>query len=252
MIEGERWKTLEELDEWLETPMLLLSLVWLGIVVVELTGGDNDLLTGLGTAIWIAFLVEFAVRLWLAPAKVLFLKKNWLTVIALMLPALRVFRAVAMLRAARVLRGVRLFRVVGTVNRGMNALRKALRRRGFGYVLALTLLVLFVGAAGMLSFEPSGEVEGGFASYGEAIWWTGMLIASIGTDFWPTTAEGRLLSSLLAVYGLAVFGYITAAFATFFVGRDAEAPEGELAGASDVALLRAEIVQLREALARAV
>lgn len=134
------------------------------------------------------------------------------------------FRAFAVLRAARLLRGVRLVRIVSTANRSMNALRATLRRRQFGYVAALTLLVLLLGAAGMLSFEPANEVEGGFTSYGHALWWTGMLIASLGTDFWPVSTEGRILSALLPLYGLAVFGYITVTFASLFIGRDATTP----------------------------
>ena len=243
-----RWKTLEQLDEWLKTPMLLLSLAWLAIVLLELTGRTSPFLIWVGTGIWILFLIEFAIRFALAPEKLPFLKKNWLTVIALVVPALRLFRAFAILRAARVLRGVRLVRVVGTLNRGMNALRRTLKRRGFGYVLALTLLVLFVGAAGMLSFEPADQVDGGFTSYGDALWWTGMLIASIGSDFWPESAEGRVLSAMLSVYGLAVFGYITAAFASFFVGRDAASAEGEVAGSLEIAALRREISKLEATL----
>ena len=72
-----------------------------------------------------------------------------------------------------------------------------------------------------------------------------MLIASLGTDFWPATIEGRVLSALLALYGLAVFGYITAAFASFFIGRDAEEPAGPVAGAGDLSALRDEIAALR-------
>ena len=248
---SERWAALKELDEWLRGPMLLLSFVWLVLVVVELVHGTTQLLETFGTAIWIAFIAEFALRFSLAPAKRVFLRENWLTVIALAVPALRLLRGFALLRAARALRGLRLVRVVGTANRGMNALRRTLRRRQFGYVLGLTLLVLVLGAAAMLSFEPEGEVEGGFTSYGHALWWTGMLIASIGTEFWPATAEGRVLSALLSLYGLAVFGYVTGAFASFFVGRDAEAPEGEVAGAAELAELRREIRLLRETLASA-
>jgi voltage-gated potassium channel len=245
---NERLETLQRLDDWLRTPMLILSLFWLVIVLVELTSGTSDLVATLGTVIWVIFIAEFAVRFTLAPEKVPFLKSNWLTVIALVVPALRLFRAFAVLRAARLLRGVRLVRIVGTANRSMNALRGALRRRRFGYVAGLTLLILALGAAGMLNFEPAEEVDGGFTSYGHALWWTGMLIASLGTDFWPVTTEGRVLSALLALYGLAVFGYITAAFASFFVGRDAEEPAGPMAGASDLAGLRNEIAALRVAL----
>jgi voltage-gated potassium channel len=229
--------------------MLLLSFAWLLIVVLELTAGTSGLLETLGTAIWILFILEFLLRFHLAPAKGAFLKRNWLTVVSLIVPALRLFRAFAVLRAARALRGIRLVRIVGTANRSMNALRKTLKRRQFGYVAGLTLLVLALGAAGMQSFEPAGEVEGGFTSYFHALWWTGMLVASIGTDFWPSTTEGRILSSLLAVYGLAVFGYITATFASFFVGRDAEEADGPVAGSDEIAGLREEIRALRLAIA---
>ncbi|MDP8912149.1 MAG: ion transporter [Pseudomonadota bacterium] len=245
VVGTDRGRTLEELEDWLRTPMLLLSLLWLVIVVIELTSGASDLIATVGTVIWILFIAEFGLRLTLAPHKGAFIKSNWLTVIALVVPALRLFRAFAVLRAARLLRGVRLVRIVGTANRSMNALRATLKRRQFGYVAGLTLLVLALGAAGMLSFEPAHEVAGGFTSYGHALWWTGMLIASLGTDFWPVTTEGRLLSALLALYGLAVFGYITATFASFFIGRDAEEPEAAVAGASDLAGLRQEIAALR-------
>ena len=244
----ERWRTLRQLDEWLRTPMLLLSLAWLIIVVIELTTGSTRLLETVGTAIWIAFIAEFAIRFTLAPEKRPFLKRNWLTLIALIVPALRLFRALAVLRAARALRGLRLVRIVGTANRGMNALKATLRRRQFGYVGGLTVLVLALGAAGMLSFEPAGGVEGGFASYWDALWWTGMLLTTIGSQFWPTTNEGRILAVLLSIYGLAVFGYITAVLASFFVGRDAEEPEAPVAGADDMRRLRDEVAALREAL----
>ena len=241
----ERWRTLEQLDEWLRTPMLLLSLVWLIIVVVELTRGTSALLTTIGTAIWIVFIAEFAVRFALAPGKRTFLRHNWLTLIALIVPALRLFRAFAVLRAARALRGIRLVRIVGTANRSMNALKATLRRRQFGYVAGLTLLVLALGAAGMLSFEPAREVAGGFTSYWDALWWTGMLVSTMGSSFWPITTEGRILAFLLSVYGLAVFGYLTATFASFFIGRDAEDAGAPVAGAAELTALRREIQALR-------
>lgn len=240
----ERWRTLRQLDDWLRTPMLLLSLAWLVIVVIELTSGTGDLIAMIGTAIWILFILEFLLRFALAPEKIPFLRSNWLTVIALIVPALRLFRAFALFRAARALRGLRLVKIVGTANRSMNALRSTLKRRQFGYVAGLTLLVLLLGAAGMLNFEPEREVAGGFTSYGDALWWTGMLIASIGTDFWPASLEGRTLSALLALYGLAVFGYITATFASFFIGSDLR-PDKAPADESELAALRNEIRALR-------
>ena len=245
--QGERWATLERLDDWLQTPMLVLSAAWLGIVLIELLQGSSSLLETLGTAIWIIFILEFLLRFTLAPEKLPFLRRNWLTVIALVVPAFRLLRGIRILRAARALRGARLVRIVGTANRSMNALKATLARRRFGYVIGLTALVIALGAAGMLSFEPAAEVDGGFASYGDALWWTGMLVSTIGSAFWPVTTEGRILTFLLSLYGLAVFGYITASFASFFIGRDAEEASGPVAGSEELTALRREIAALREA-----
>ena len=244
-----RWKLLRDMDQWLTVPMALLSLAWLLIVVWELVSGSTELLTTVGTVIWIVFIAEFLIRFTLAPAKAPFLKSNWLTILALLVPALRLFRALTFLRAARALRGIRLVRIVGTANRSMNALRGALQRRGFGYVAGLTVLVIGLGAAGMLNFENAREVDGGLRDYGHALWWTGMLIASIGSDYWPVTTEGRLLAMLLALYGLAMFGYITATFASFFVGRDAEEARGPVAGGRDLETLLKEVRAMRAELA---
>jgi voltage-gated potassium channel len=156
VLETERWKALRGLERWLETPMLALAFVWLGLLIVELIWGLGPVLEGLGTLIWIVFILDTAVRLALAPHKTVYFKKNWLTVIALALPALRVLRAarfLRVLRMARAARGLRLVRVVSSLNRGMRALGASMRRRGFAYVATLTLLVTLTGAAGMYVFE---------------------------------------------------------------------------------------------------
>jgi voltage-gated potassium channel len=247
---SERLDALEQLEAWLRTPMLVLSFAWLAIVLAELAWGSSRLLEVFGTAIWAVFVLEFGVRFALAPEKLPFLRANWLTVLSLLAPALRMVRALRVLRAARGLRGLRLVRIVGTANRGMNALRASLGRRGLGYAVLLTALVALLGAGGMLAFEPASEVEGGFASYAEALWWTAMLLTTMGSEFWPRTGEGRVLCFLLSLYGFAVFGYITAAFASFFVGRDAADAGAEVAGARDLAALRDEVAALRGELLR--
>jgi len=245
----ERWSALRDLEEWLQTPMMVLSFVWLVLVAVELVWGTTHTLEVFGTAIWLAFIVEFAIRFALAPRKGSFLRRNWLTVIALIVPAFRLLRGLRFLRFARAARGFRLVRIVGTANRGMNALRASLSRRGLGYAVVLSVVIGLLGAAGMLAFEPASEVEGGFASYADALWWTGMLLTTMGSEYWPRSLEGRILCFLLSLYGFAVFGYITASFASFFVERDAASPEANTASSADLAALRAEIAALRADLA---
>ena len=245
-IDEERQGLLEQLEGWLETPLLILGLVWLILLIIELTGNLSTGLELLATAIWIVFIIDFAIKFTLAPVKVAYLKANWLTALSLLVPALRVFRifrVFRVLRAARAVRGVRLFRVLASLNRGMKSLGASFARRGFGYVVALSAIVVSAGAAGMLTFE--NEFDRGPQTYGDALWWTAMMITTIGSDYFPHSAEGRVLCFLLALYGFAVFGYVTATLATFFVGRDAANKESELAGSGDVRALRDEIELLR-------
>lgn len=250
LIDQERGQVLARLQDWLEKPMLVLSLLWLALFVVEMLWGLNPLLEGLGTVIWGVFLLEFVVGFTLAPHKLAYLRHNWLKAVALAAPALRLLRfarLVRLARAARLARGARLLRVVSSLNRGMRALGASMGRRGLGYVVAVTLLVLIAGAAGMYAFENS-EGQQPFAGYGDALWWTAMIMTTMGSSYWPTTAAGRILCVLLALYAFGVFGYVTASLATFFVGRDAEDAEAEIAGAQALADLREEIAGLRSEL----
>ena len=253
-IKAERESLLEQIEDWLETPMLILGFVWLALLIYEFIWNLSPALEVFGTLIWIIFILDFALKFTLAPLKIEYLKSNWLTAISLIVPALRVFRifrVFRLLRAARAVRGLRLVRFVTSLNRGMKSLGASFGRRGFGYVVVLSVIVVFAGAAGMLAFE--NEVPEGIHSYGEALWWTAMLLTSIGSDYFPKTVEGRILCFILALYGFAVFGYVTATLATFFVGRDAENKDSEIVGAEDIrklsdeiALLRREIKELRE------
>ena len=242
-LETERHALLEQVASGLERPMAVLGFVWLVLVVVELTVGLSPFLTAVNYTIWGLFVLQFLLEFALAPRKLAYLRRNWLTVLALVLPALRAVRLVRAVRLLRAARGARLVRVVSSANRGMRALGRVMGRRGLGYVVSLTLLVNLLGAAGIYAFER--DVAGGaITSFGVALWWTAMTLTTMGADYFPQSAEGRLLGLLLAIYGFAVFGYVTASIASLFVARDAETEEGELAGAQQIEALRAEVAVL--------
>ena len=250
-LKNERYELLRRLEDSLETPMLVLAFVWLALLVGELIWGESLMFEVLGTIIWVIFILDFAVAFVLAPHKIAYLKNNWLTALSLLVPALRLFRfsrVFRLFRLARMGRSLRLLRVVSSLNRSMRALGASLSRRGFGYVLALTVLVAFTGAAGMYAFENA--APDGLKSYGEALWWTTMVLTTMGSQYWPLTIEGRVLCVFLALYAFAVFGYVTATLATFFIGRDAEDDKAELAGARQLAALREEMIALREEIRR--
>lgn len=218
-----RLAALHDLEDLVEVPMIVLGLIWLVLLVVELAWGLTPALEVAVTTIWVIFLLDVALKLALAPSKAAYLRREWFTVVALLVPALRVLRFTRSLRVLAALRGARglhLVRVVSSLNRGFRGVGRAFERRGAGYVATLTGLVAFGGAAGMYAFERGGP--GGFEDYGSALWWTAMLLTTMGSESWPRTTEGRILCLLLSVYGFAMFGYVTAALASLFVARDRE------------------------------
>lgn len=236
----QRTSLLLRINRILEGPMVFLGFVWLILLLIELVKGLSPVLQLMSVGIWIIFILDFVLKFILAPHKITFLKKNWLTAISLVIPALRIVRFARIFRVARGLKSVRLVRVVASLNRGMKSLGATMKRRGLKYVVAITLIVIFGGAAGMYGFENAN----GLKSYGESLWWTTMLITSLGSEYWPQTAEGKALCLLLAIYGFCVFGYITATLASFFVGRDAEEPDAPVAGAREIQKLQKKIDEL--------
>jgi voltage-gated potassium channel len=249
--EAQRWQVLRDLEQWLERPIQWLGLLWLALLVVEYIWGLNPLLNTVVWLVWVLFVGEFLLRLALAPRKLRFLQSNWLTVISLAVPALRIFaalKAVRLLRLGQAMRSAQLVRVVGSINRSMNTLRAYLMRHQTGYIVALTALVVLVGSAGMWTLEGAHSIEGGFVDFGDAFWWTAMIMTTMGSAYWPQTFEGRVLAFLLSAYALSIFGYITAFLASYFIGRDASAPAGKPSVADELARLSAQIDALRREL----
>jgi voltage-gated potassium channel len=254
-LQRQRRGLLRSVSALLDGPMTMLAFVWVGLMIVEFTGGMSPLLEWLNFSIWGLFILHFLLEFWIAPNKVRYLRHNWLTALALLLPALRVLRVVRafrVLRLAKVGRGVRLVRWLTSLNRGMKATRSTLEQRGLWYVTMLTVLVNFAGAAGIFLFEnPAALKEAGLTldhsttgirSYGEAVWWTAMMVTTMGSDYFPKTSEGRLIAWLLALYGFAIFGYITATVASFIIQVD----EPQKTAAARTTQLQAISLQLAE------
>lgn len=103
--------------------MLVLALVWTALLIQELVAGLSAWQATLATAIWVAFVLELAARLALAPRRLRFLARNWLSVLALFAPALRIFR---ILRILRLLRAAPVASTL-TVVRGLGSGRRLVR-----------------------------------------------------------------------------------------------------------------------------
>ena len=91
-LSRERNKLLLSIEQISEAPIIFLGFVWLVLLIIELIYGLNESLQLFATCIWIIFMFDFVLKLNPAPKKILFFRNNLLTVISLIIPALRIFR----------------------------------------------------------------------------------------------------------------------------------------------------------------
>jgi len=253
VIKDERSALLHNLTKMTDKVMIALAFVWIGLMIGDFLGKLSPSLVILNNVIWAIFGIDFLVKFAIAPHKWLFLKTHWLLLISLILPAFRLLRILQVLNA---LRALSLVRILTSLNIGISQLTDAMGRRGLGWITIVTIIVLFGGAAGMYSLENVNQLSqqgysnvvklgGGFQSYSDAVWWTAMLMTTIGSQYWPVTTAGRALCFFLSMFSLGVFGYITAALASFFVDKEDKAVPVRAREAS-VQALREEVRALRE------
>jgi voltage-gated potassium channel len=233
----------------LELPMLLLSFVWFLVIITELVNGTNSILLSLGTVLWVLFVAYFCLRLAIVPQRWIFLKRNWLFVLAILVPVLRFFPFLQTFPLARALTatfGMQVIWMFASADQGLRSLRRTMGRRGTGYALTLTAVVILAGAAGMLHFESDSPDPQGIHDYPKALWWTAMQITNIGSGYRPVTVGGHVLCLGISIFAVAIFGYLTAVFAAFFIGRDAEDPKSEIPNQTSIQQLSVEVTLLRK------
>ncbi len=251
----ERTTLLATLDGMLETPMVILSFIMLGMFLAELSlplSSDwRRTINLIEWFIWTAFVLEFVLRLAIAPDKLTYLQQNWLMAIAVALPALRMFRVV---RAARAVRSLGALRVITVGNRSIRQLGHVLGRRKLQYVLAVVVVVTLLGAAGIFFLERS-MPGANIRTYGDALWWSAGTVTTVGSELYPVSAEGRVLAVVIMVFGVSVFGYIAGSLASLFIhvdqASDAEEQAATLPETGECsAKLLQEITELQEQVGR--
>jgi len=247
-INAPKYPMLLALAKKLELPMLLLSFIWFCILITELAYGTTTALSDFGTGIWIVFIFYFTMRLVTVANRISFLKKNWLFVLAILISMLRFFpllQPFPLVRALTATFGMQVIWIFASADQGMRSLRRALGRRGAGYAIALTFVVIFAGAAGILHFEGISDDPQSIHTYPRALWWTAMQMTNISSAYSIKTPGGRILCLGISVYAAGMFGYLTALFATFLIDRDAKDLKPEIARQKSIQDIQEEIVKLR-------
>lgn len=227
----ERW---ERVVEW---PLAIIALVFLvayavPIVQPGVAASVKNLCSAIIWLSWVAFAVDYFVRLLLSTRRVQFVKNNLLDLAVVALPVLRPLRFVRLLA---------LFSVFSRTS------QRELRGKVAFYAGGAATILVIVGALAVTDAE-RGADGSQIRNVGDGVWWALTTMTTVGYgDRVPVTDLGRVIAAALMIAGVALLGVVTATLASWLVERVSEETEAEeVVTRNQVELLRVEIASLRE------
>lgn len=222
--------------------LALCVLALVGIVVQYAFRHEPEieaLLQKVDLMICVAFGIDFLVSLWSAPDRLRYLMSwGWLDLLSAIptLDLARWGRLGRIVRITRLLRSIRAARVLSAV---------ILTKRRQSTLLAASLLALVLitaSSTAILHFET--PVEANIKTAENALWWAFATITTVGYgEFYPVTAEGRLIAAILMTAGVGLFGAFSAALAAWFLVPESEATDAEIAGMREELRRLSEVVE---------
>ena len=227
--EGERGKATNAVKA---IGLLIALSIGLAVVATEpvVRSSLGDLLVKLDITVAIIFLIEYILRLWVAPLRkgarrgirgvcdyaitplaILDLIAIAPTILGFITPELYLLRIIRLARIGRVGRSKRFRKSIRHFNEAITAKKEALQISAIysGIVISVSSILMFL-AEGNIQKEQFGSIP-------RCLWWAVVTVTTVGYgDTYPVTALGKLVAALTAISGIAVIaipiGIISAGF----------------------------------------
>ena len=163
--------------KWTDWPLMVLSVVFLVVYSWEILSRTHiALCETVINVIWVVFVVDYVVSLWLADDRRRWFKHNLFTLLTIALPMLRPLRL------------LRLLTVLHVLNRTSGM---AVRGRITVYAVGAVGMLMYVGALAVYSVE-RGASGSTITDFGTALWWAFVTVTTVGYgDFSPVTFQGH-------------------------------------------------------------
>jgi voltage-gated potassium channel len=236
--------TQETWQKYSEGPLLGAAFLFLAaysvLVIAEPPDPYAAVLTFILGATWLAFVVDYIVKLLLAPQPGRWLVRHPLELLMVLVPVVRPLRL------------LRPFSLRQVMDRAQGT---AIRARVMAYVVASAVILIYTVALAVLSVERSAP-NANITTMGDALWWATVTIATVGYgDRYPVTVPGRWAAAMLMVGGITALGMVTAVLSSWLVesvsaATDARTKAAETSKNEELARLTARVEMLQEQLAR--
>ena len=229
----------------LDVMLMCLSVFVLGSMVVQMVFDLPDelhqLLAMFDNIICVAFLANFIFKITTSKDRLGYLKWGWIDLVASIpnIDALRVGRAVGVLRIFMVLRAFRSLKMMWTV------LFRAPARGIMALTLMMTITVIITASILILQVEVADKSN--IKTAYDALWWAITTITTVGYgDHFPVTVGGRVIAVALMGVGITLYATFTAYVSSWVMELSAKNEPNELAEIhAELRKLREEVEKLR-------
>ncbi|OSC41888.1 potassium channel family protein [Mycobacterium decipiens] len=225
----------QQRTEWPLAMVAVAFLVMYSVEVLYQPQGDEARILWAATWItWSLFVVDYVVRLILAPNRWHWFVRHLFDLLIVALPLMR---------------PLRLLRLVVLVGALQKAVGNAVRGRILIYTISGVSLLIYVTSLAILDQERD-QPGANITSFGKAVWWAITTVTTVGYgDLYPITFTGRVIAVLLMIGGISLIGVVTASLASWIVQRVAETDSANRAAtAAQIDELRTEVRTLAEQL----
>lgn len=230
----------ERIQRRFEAPLIVAALLVIPTLIIQESSlGEpwDTIAYVLNWTVWLTFLAELLVMLWVVPNRWEWVRRHAtdVAVVVLTPPFLP-----ASLQAIRVLRLARLLRLAPLIQYGP----RVFSLEGLKYAGLLVFFVLIAGGTAFAQLEDQ-------PSAWDGIWWAFTTMTTVGYgDIKPMTDEGRVLAMLVMVVGIGFLTMVIGAASERFIQRDlkTETHDIEAEVAQDLTPILSELRRLHQRL----
>lgn len=222
---------LQRFERYSEWPLAAAALVFLVVFSVQVLAPrpprEAHILWLIDWSIWGMFIVDYVIRLYLAPRRWRWFWHHLIDFAIVTLPLIR---------------PLRLLRLIVLIELLQKAVGDAFRGRLLVYTTSGVVLLIY--SASLAVYDKEHNLPGAtINSFGKALWWSITTATTVGYgDVYPLTNTGRVIAVLLMLGGIGLVGVVTAALASWIIERVAEEDaENQAATVAHIEELRDEI-----------
>lgn len=190
--------------------LLILSILLLITVILDLFFNNKFIFLYqiLYTPLWIIFAIEYCSKIIFSKNKIGYILKDPFGILIIVFPFLRPFGLLPISR----------FGILFLFDQLREQFPWVRKYRVLEFIMITVIIILFsADLLLILENEPGANIK----TFSDAIWFSISTISTVGYgDLYPKTVAGRMLATVLLIFGVAFFGTITARIASFYI--DAE------------------------------